>query len=107
MLSQSILLIAPNITVIISPLIETLSLVSTTFALKCEINGISDLDDPIVMYQWTNMRTNDVITEQMLSFSSLSLSNAGVYECEVKINTSFLHDVINKSHTYDLIINGK
>ena len=58
------------------------------------------------------MRDNEVIsisdpTTQTLSLSSLSLSNTGVYKCEVKINTSFLHTVINKSQTYELILEGE
>ena len=58
------------------------------------------------------MRDNEVLsinnpTPQTLSLSSLSLSNTGVYKCEVKINTSLLHAVISKSGTYELILEGE
>ena len=78
------------------------------FSLKCTISGVEALN-PILTYQW--IKSNSTGRMQVgsntstLSFSSLRLSDAGQYSCQV-IVSSF--DALNvTSAPFDVHLQGK
>ena len=81
------------------------------FSLNCMISGAESLN-PILTYQW--IKNN--VTGRMqvgfnistLSFSSLRLSDAGQYSCQVTVSSRYLHGVLNvTSAPFDVHIQGK
>ena len=81
-------------------------------SLICHVSEAENLD-PVITYRWT--KHNDTQTyyvvgtnSNILSFSSLRLSDAGSYTCEVTVNSRLLHDAINEtSKQLELYIPGK
>ena len=63
------------------------------YSLSCEVSGASG---PVSTYQWK--RDDNVLSETgaILSFSSLSLSDAGQYICRVSVDGMMLN------HTKDI-----
>ena len=59
-----------------------------SYSLTCEVSGTSS---PVSTYQWR--RDGTVISEigQTLSFSSLSLSDAGQYICRISVDGMMLN----------------
>ena len=81
------------------------------FSLNCMISGAESLN-PILTYQW--IKNNDTGRMQVgsnmsiLSFSSLRLSDAGQYSCQVTVSSQYLHDALNvTSALFDVSIQGK
>ena len=64
-----------------------------SYSLSCEVSGASA---PVSAYQWRRDDTVLSETGQTLSFSSLSLSDAGQYTCQVSVDGMIL------SHTEDI-----
>ena len=81
------------------------------FSLNCMISGAESLN-PILTYQWikNNVTGRMQVGSNMstLSFSSLRLSDAGQYSCQVTVSSRYLHGVLNvTSAPFDVHIQGK
>ena len=81
------------------------------FSLNCAISGAESLN-PILTYQWIKNNGSGRIqvgsNMGSLSFSSLRLSDAGQYSCQVTVSSRYLHDVLNvTSAPFDVCIQGK
>ena len=81
------------------------------FSLKCTISGVEALN-PILTYQWTKSNSTGRMqvgsNTSTLSFSSLRLSDAGQYSCQVTVNSRYLHDALNvTSALFDVHLQGK
>ena len=69
----------------------------TGYTLTCTVTGAENLS-PTITYQWT--RDNGTTQTQVgtnsntLSFSPLSLSDAGRYTCDVTVGSSYLNSDI-------------
>ena len=81
------------------------------FSLKCTISGVEALN-PILTYQW--IKSNSTGRMQVgsntstLSFSSLRLSDAGQYSCQVIVSSFYLRDALNvTSAPFDVHLQGK
>jgi hypothetical protein len=82
------------------------------YSLTCNISGAENLD-PIITYKW--LKNNGTQTyyvvgknSNILSFSSLRLSDAGNYFCEVIVNSRLLHNAINEtSKKFEVHVSGK
>lgn len=76
--------------------------------LICDASGAENLR-PRISYQWTKMNDTGTVTEvgtnsNTLSFSTLYLSDAGSYTCEVTIASDFLTGSITEESTTKLQI---
>ena len=82
--------------------------VGESHSLTCTVTGADRLN-PTITYQW--FKDNTVVsgeTQSTLSFSSLSLSDAGQYICDVTVSSNFLSQpIIAKSNTQDLTLESK
>ena len=77
----------PVITAIVSGGTPT---VGESYSLTCTVTGADRLN-PAISYQW--FKDNTVVsgeTQSTLSFSSLSLSDAGQYRCDVTVSSTLL-----------------
>ena len=95
----------PVITVLVSGGTPT---VGQSYSLTCTVAGAEQLN-PTITYQW--FKDNTVIsgeTQSTLSFSSLSLSDAGQYRCDVTVSSPYVSQNINEmSDVIDVRIMGK
>ena len=82
--------------------------VGDSYSLNCTVTGADRLNATIT-YQW--FKNNTVVsgkTQSTLSFSSLSLSDAGQYRCDVTVSSTLLSQpVMNMSNTHDLTLQSK
>ena len=82
--------------------------VGESYSLTCTVTGADRLN-PTITYQW--FKDNTVVsgeTQSTLSFSSLSLSDAGQYRCDVTVSSTLLSQPITKmSNTQDLTLQSK
>ena len=82
--------------------------VGESYSLTCTVTGADRLN-PTISYQW--FKDNTVVsgeTQSTLSFSSLSLSDAGQYRCRVTVASALLNiNISNSSHSYRLVIPSK
>ena len=81
--------------------------VGIQYTLNCTVS-ITGADRliPTITYQW--FKDNTVVsgeTQSTLSFSSLRLSDAGQYRCDVTVSSTL--SIINMSNTQDLTLQGK
>ena len=82
------------------------------FSLKCTISGPEALNS-ILTYQWTKNNSTGRMqvvgsNTSTLSFSSLRLSDAGQYSCQVIVTSQYLRDVFNvTSAPFDVHLQGK
>ena len=79
--------------------------------LICNASGAEKLK-PRISYRWTKMNDTGTVTEvgtnsSTLSFSSLYLSDAGRFTCEVTITSDFLTGSITKENTTKLQFSSK
>ena len=96
---------APIITAMVSGGTPT---VGESYSLTCTVTGADRLNTTIA-YQWfkdNTMVSNE--TQSTLSFSSLSLSDAGQYRCDVTVSSTLLsQSITNMSNTQDLTLQSK
>ena len=82
--------------------------VGESYSLTCTVTGADRLN-PTITYQW--FKDNTVVsgeTQSTLSFSSLSLSHAGQYRCDVTVSSTLLSQSITEmSNTHDLTLQSK
>ena len=82
--------------------------VGESYSLTCTVTGAGQLN-PTITYQWfkgTALVSGE--TQSTLSFSSLSLSDAGQYRCDVTVSSTILSQSITKmSNTQDLTLQSK
>ena len=81
------------------------------YSLTCSVNGAENLN-PTITYQWTkNSGTQAQIQvgsdPRVLSFSPLSLSDAGRYTCQATVSSLYLIDNINTMDSQDVTIQGE
>ena len=83
------------------------------FILTCTIVGAEDLH-PVTTYQWTkNSDTNNVIQtiklngSNVLSFHPLNYSDAGLYTCQVGINSTYLIKSLTFNDSSNITIQSK
>ena len=96
----------PVITAIVSGGTPT---VGERYSLTCTVTGADRLN-PTITYRWFNGTTLVSVVQQSetLSFSSLSLSDAGEYRCDVTVSSTLLSQPItNMSNTQDLTLQSK
>ena len=75
-------ILATSVTVQITGSVATPAL-GRNYSLTCEVSGTSD---PVSSYQWRKGDTMFSEAGPTLSFSSLSLSDAGQYTCQVTVD---------------------
>ena len=96
---------APVITAMVSDGTPT---VGDSYSLTCTVTGADRLN-PTITYQW--FKDNTMVsgeTQSTLSFSPLSLSDAGQYRCDVTVSSTLLSQSITKmSNTQDLTLQSK
>ena len=82
--------------------------VGESYSLTCTVTGADQLNATIT-YKW--FKNNTMVsgeTQSTLSFSSLSLSDAGQYRCDVTVNSTLLsQSIIKMSNTQDLTLQSK
>ena len=82
--------------------------VGESYSLTCTVTGADRLN-PTIAYQW--FKDNTVVsggTQSTLSFSSLSLSDAGQYRCDVTVSSTLLsRSIAEMSNTHDLTLQSK
>ena len=88
--------------------------VGEPYTLSCNVSGDEKLDSS-VRYQW--MRYNEIDMEtlleansdsEILSFSSLNLSDSGNYSCSAVISSSYLDNNISaNSNLVSIILQGR
>ena len=80
--------------------------VGESHSLTCTVTGADRLN-PTISYQWFN-KDNTMVsgeTQSAISFSSLSLSDAGQYRCDVTVSSTLLsQSITNMSNTQDLTL---
>ena len=81
------------------------------YSLTCGVNGADNLN-PTITYQWT--KNNGTQTQiqvggnlQVLSFSPLSLSDAGQYTCQATVSSPYLIDNITRMDSQDVMIQSE
>ena len=82
--------------------------VGESYSLNCTVTGADRLN-PMIAYQWFKGTTVVVDGRQStLTFSSLSLSDAGQYKCRVTVSSTLLRQSISKmSNTLNVTLRGK
>ena len=82
--------------------------VGESYSLTCTVTGAVRLY-PTIAYQWFKNNTEvSGETQSTLSFSSLSLSDAGQYRCDVTVGSALLNrDIANSSNPIQLVIPSK
>ena len=95
----------PDITAMVSGGTPT---VGESYSLTCTVTGADRLN-PTITYKW--FKDNTMVsgeTQSTLSFSSLSLSDAGQYRCDVTVSSTLLSQSITKmSNTQGLTLQSK
>ena len=81
-----------------------------SFNLNCTLFGAEDLH-PVTIYQW--IKNGDIINIQatngsnILSFHSLKYSDAGLYTCQVAINSTYLNRSLTFNDSRNISIQSK
>ena len=80
------------------------------YTLTCTVSGTENLS-PSITYQWT--KNNGTQTQMQagtntntLSFSPLSLSDAGRYTCQATVSSSYLNNDITMMNSQDVMLQG-
>ena len=72
----------------------------TGYTLTCDVSGVERLN-PAITYQWTRnddrTQTQVGTNSNVLSFSSVRLSDAGDYTCSATVGSSLLNNDITAS----------
>lgn len=66
-------------------------MVGSAYSLNCTVSGVDRLTDANITYLWWKDRSpvfNQ--TAEIMSFSSLTISDAGQYECKATITSHFI-----------------
>lgn len=90
-LNYFLILTVPEVSLIINGSGSTPTL-SSNYSLFCVASGIEELN-PTVTYQWFQYNSTKMevgSNSSSLSFTALSLSNAGNYTCVITVNSSYL-----------------
>ena len=75
-------------------------MVGSMYSLTCIVTGAERLTDSTIAYQW--FKDGETVTEETsetLSFTSLTLSDAGSYTCQATVTSSLLSAPINNAST--------
>ena len=72
----------------------------------CSISGAENLNATLA-YEWRNRDQLLNSNSSSLHFSSLKLSNAGRYICQVSITSSYLYEVFAATESRNLVIKSK
>ena len=90
----------------------SLSVGQTGFSLTCQVSGTENLTSLILTHQWRN--NSRVVAGQegdTLSFSPLTLSDAGAYNCSVSVSSSSLTQcstvTVNSTNTVTVAIQSE
>ena len=68
-----------------------------SYSLTCSVSGAENLN-PTITYQWT--QNNDTVTHmnsETLPFSTLRVTDAGDYVCQLNVNSGYLIQAIGAS----------
>ena len=76
------------------------------YSLTCGVNGVENLKSSIT-YQWIENNGVLVGTNEVLSFSSLRLSDAGRYICQATVSSPYLNNDITMTNTQDVRLQSK
>ena len=97
----------PTIDVNITPSTEQMLNIGEVFSITCaapELNVVA----PKYNYRWTHDSGNSISDNATISFSSLDISNAGKYTCEVNISSdNFVGGYVSGMSSYNLSIQSK
>jgi hypothetical protein len=75
------------------------------YTLTCSILGAENLNATLA-YKWRN-EDQSLSNSSVLQFSSLKLSDAGRYTCQVLVTSSYLYNSITATEYQDLVIKSK
>ena len=76
------------------------------YSLTCGVNGAENLNSSIT-HQWIENNGILVGTNEVLSFSSLRLSDAGRYTCQATVSSPYLNNDITMTNTRDVTLLSK
>ena len=101
-----------TIDVTIIPSSTDIQSVGNTFNMTCAVLGLDHVK-PVFVYQWTNVNDDSISissseSSSIISFPSLTLSNAGQYICKVNVSSNYFisgHEIGMK--VYNLLIRCK
>ena len=96
---------APPITVLIAGG-EVSPSIGYGYTLMCSIFGAEDLNATLV-YEWRNEVNKIFSNSSILYFSSLKLSDAGRYACQISVTSNYLHDAITVIEHHNLVIKSR
>ena len=98
----------PTIDVNITPnSTEQILNVGKAFIIACAAREL-DVVDPKYVYRWTRDGGYSISDNAVISFSSLNISNAGKYTCEVNISSdNFVGGYVRGMSSYNLSIQSK
>ena len=77
------------------------------YSLLCSISGAENLNATLVYYEWRSTDQLLSSNSSTLRFSSLKLSDAGRYTCQVSVTSNYLHEAITMIESYNLLIKSK
>ena len=82
----------------------------TGYTLTCDVSGADNLN-PMITYQWTRndgrTLTQVGTNSNVLSFSSVRLSDAGEYTCTTTIASALLNNDITVSAAHRMMIQSE
>ena len=97
----------PTIDVNITPSTDQILNVGEIFNITCAARELNVVD-PKYNYRWTRDGGNSISDNATISFSSLNISNAGKYTCEVNISSNnFVGGYVSGMSSYNLSIQSK